>query len=84
VNIGSPFYRDTTVKRSTPYTPTLSATIHIVTDRQTDRHYRANSRSCYCVAVQSAEIIIVLCAYWCQYRVKYVTLTSHDIGKCIR
>jgi len=29
--------RNTTVQLSTPYTPILSATIHIVTDRQMDR-----------------------------------------------
>ena len=41
-------YRNTTVQLSTP-SPTHSATMHSVIDRQTDRRqYRANSRS-YCV-----------------------------------
>jgi len=42
--------RNTTVQLSTPYTLTLSATIHIVTDRQTDGR---TDRHQYCDSGQS-------------------------------
>jgi len=50
--------RNTLVQLLAPYTPTLRATMHSVTDRQTGRqtdgrHDDANSRS-DCVAVRSA------------------------------